>query len=251
MTHQKMTCRNNNNSSFSSQQTNTTNTFRTSSTSSTSVSQQDMRYHTSILENNDSLVLQQNIQPTLNIPASQNNITKTLPSGTLALQQNTSHHILTLEGNNQRNTVNTNQSMLETVKNLKGRVHGLWASDFTEIIDDNKSNVSVYSITRNTPIEPIDYSHEEITRPREEQKWHSIVIKQFKSARDNVDCLNIKIKRLSVENEALIFVNKELLKLKDEIKIEFNRYKLEQQLIDEDDNTLADNDDRSSQLRKR
>ncbi|CAG8549716.1 3174_t:CDS:2 [Funneliformis mosseae] len=107
------------------------------------------------------------------------------PSGTLASQQNTSHHILTLEGNNKRNIVNTNQSMLETVKNLQGRVHNLWASDFTEIIDDNKSNVPVCSITKNMPIEPIDNSHEE------------------------------------------------------------------QQLIDKDDDTLADNDDCSSQLRKR
>ncbi|CAG8635451.1 5555_t:CDS:2 [Funneliformis mosseae] len=102
----------------------------------------------------------------------QTNTTNTLPSGTSASQQNTSHHILNLEGNNQQNTVNTNQLMLETVKNLKGRMHGLWASDFTEIIDDNKSNVLICSITRNILIEPINYSHEEITRPREEvERW--------------------------------------------------------------------------------
>ncbi|CAG8662237.1 13059_t:CDS:2, partial [Funneliformis caledonium] len=113
--------------------------LRTSSTSSTLASQQDTHYHASILENNDSLVSQQNTQPTLNIPASQNNITKTLSSGTSASQQNTSHYILTLEG----------------------RVYGLWALDFTKIIDDNKSNVPVRSITRNMPMEPINYSHED------------------------------------------------------------------------------------------
>ncbi|CAG8564310.1 438_t:CDS:2 [Funneliformis mosseae] len=41
-------------------------------------SQQNTRYHASILKNNDFLVSQQNTQPTLNISASQNNITKTL-----------------------------------------------------------------------------------------------------------------------------------------------------------------------------
>ena len=61
----------------------------------------------------------------------------------------------------------------------------------------------------------------------------------------------MEIERLRAKNEALIFINKELLKLKDEIKTEFDRYKSEQQLIDEDDDTLTTDDDRSSRPRKR
>ncbi|CAG8709048.1 932_t:CDS:2 [Funneliformis mosseae] len=155
-----------------------------------------MHCHASILKNNDSLVSQQNTQPILNILASQNNITKTLcttsasqnnttntfhispASGTSDSQQNTSHYILTLK-----------ECML-------------WASDFTKIIDDNKSNVPVYNITRNTLMELIDYPHEEITRSREEverwkkkthfwQKQHGIIIKQIKSVRDDAEMKEI------------------------------------------------------------